>query len=255
MDTLKIIHDGNKYGVVDGQGQVICPVKYDMIRDFKEGHAAVMIDNLWGFINLEGKEICEVRYQNVGDFNNKLAAVSKDGKMLYIDATGTEVKVCNFMGQEMEFSGCKSCAIGGHTITNLPGGYLYDDEIINVTIDPEVPIKGFIVLGVKRHVPSTTKLTKKERLRLEEVSHCVKSALEALENKAILLFDDGFSDHYRRWIILTDEWMFKFGRGKDLKQITTYAIKNATMLQKKEILDFAKKVKDYLEQHGPDSIL
>ena len=43
--------------------------------------------------------------------------------------------------------------------------------------------------------------------------------------KNILLFEDGFVEHYRRWIIPSDDWMFQFGRGKNLKQITMYARK------------------------------
>ena len=35
----------------------------------------------------------------------------------------------NFLGQDMEFYGCKSCAISNHEITNLVGGYIYDDEV------------------------------------------------------------------------------------------------------------------------------
>ena len=41
--------------------------------------------------------------------------------------------------------------------------------------------------------------------------------------------------------------MFQFGRGKNLKQITMYARKNMTLEQKREMLVFAEKVKDFLK--------
>lgn len=150
------------------------------------------------------------------------------------------------MNEEMIFEGCKSCAIGNHAITNLPGGYLYEDELVNVTIDPEIPIKGFIVIGSRRHVATTTLMTREERIRIEDITNKVKLALESLGQKNILLFEDGFVEHYRRWIIPSDDWMFQFGRGKNLKQITMYARKNMTLEQKREMLVFAEKVKDFL---------
>lgn len=239
---------GAKWAFVDEEKREICDYLYDEVRDFREGFAAVRIDDKWGFINEGGKEICEIRYDEVVDFQSKLAAVRKEGRMCYIDCDGNEVAVTNFMDEEMIFDGCKSCAIGNHTITNVPAGYLYDDGFVNLTIDPEVPIKGFLVLGITKHISSTTSLTKKERMQIEEISNKAKEALEYFGVEHILVFEDGFSEHYRKWIIATEEWMFQFGRGKNLKQITMYAKKNATMEYKQEILDFAEKIKEYFKE-------
>lgn len=235
-----------KWGFVDSNGNPICDFVYDEVRDFSEGIAAVRVNDKWGYINEQGVEICEIRYDAVGDFQSKLGVVEKEGKKCYLNLEGNEVAVTNFMGEEMVFEGCKSCAIGNHTITNLPAGYLYEDDFINVTIDPEIPIRGFIVIGIKKHVATTTMLTRKERIQIEEITNRVKIALEKLGAKNILLFEDGFSEHYRRWVIPSDDWMFQFGRGKNLKQITTYARKNMTLDQKEEFLRFAEQVKKLL---------
>lgn len=234
-----------KWGFVNENNEPICRFKYDEIRDFSEGLAAVRIGEEWGYINEHGAEICEIRYNTAGDFQNHLGVVEKEGKKCYLNPKGEEVAVTNFMNEEMIFEGCKSCAISDHMITNLPGGYLYEDDFVNVTIDPEIPIRGFIVIGIRKHVSTTTLLTQEERIRIEDISNKVKLALEALGAKNILLFEDGFSEHYRRWIIMSDDWMFQFGRGKNLKQITMYAKKNATNVQKREILEFAARVKDF----------
>lgn len=235
-----------KYGVENEHGELICDFIYDEIRGYSEGMAAVRVNDKWGYINEQGKEVCEIRYEAVGDFQNKLGVVEKEGKKCYLNLQGEEVAVTNFMNEEMIFEGCKSCAIGNHTITNLPAGYLYEDDFINVTIDPEVPIRGFIVIGIRKHISSTTMLTREERIQIEEITNRVKIALEKLGAKNILLFEDGFSEHYRRWIIPSDDWMFQFGRGKNLKQITTYARKNMTTEQKKSFLLFAEQVKELL---------
>ena len=236
----------DKYGVENEYGELICDFIYDEIRNYSEGMAAVRLNDKWGYINKQGKAICEIRYEAVGDFQNKLGVVEKEGKKCYLNLQGNEVAVTNFMDEEMIFEGCKSCAIGNHTITNLPAGYLYEDDFINVTIDPEIPIRGFIVIGIKKHVSSTTMLTREERIQIEEITNKVKVALEKLGAKNILLFEDGFSEHYRRWIIPSDDWMFQFGRGKNLKQITTYARKYMTKEQKKSFLLFAEQEKKLL---------
>lgn len=235
-----------KCGFVNNKGEPICKFIYDEVRDYSENIAAVRINDKWGYIDEKGNQICEIRYDAVGDFQSKLGVVEKEGKKCYLNQKGEEVAVTNFLNEEMVFEGCKSCAIGNHTITNLPGGYLYEDDFINVTIDPEVPILGFIVIGIKKHVSTTTQLTRNERIQIEDITNKVKIALEYLGAKNILLFEDGFSEHYRRWIIPSADWMFQFGRGKNLKQITMYAKKNMTDEQKMECLTFAKKVKSFL---------
>ena len=238
-----------KWAFVDEEGKPICDFIYDEARDYSEGRAAVRINDGWGYIDENGNQICELRYDSAGDFQSKLGVVEKEGRKCYLNLNGEEVAVTNFLNQEMIFKGCKSCAIGKHRITNLPAGYLYEDDFINVTIDPEVPIRGFIVIGIKKHVSTTTKLTREERIQIEDITNRVKLALEQLGAKDILLFEDGFSEHYRRWIIPSEEWMFQFGRGKNLKQITTYAKSNMDAKQKKEILEFANKVKKILKSN------
>lgn len=238
-----------KWGFVNDKNEPICEFIYDEVREYSEGIAAVRVNDKWGYINEEGEQICEIRYDTVGDFQSKLGVVVKEGKKCYLNQSGEEVAVTNFMNEEMVFEGCKSCAIGNHAITNLPGGYLYEDSFINVTIDPEIPIRGFIVIGIRKHVSTTTELTRDERIQIEDITNKVKLALEHFGEKNILLFEDGFSEHYRRWIIPSDDWMFQFGRGKNLKQITMYAKRNMTNEQKEEILLFAKKIKSFLESN------
>ncbi|MDO5557206.1 MAG: WG repeat-containing protein [Clostridia bacterium] len=234
-----------KWGYMNEFGILLCPCKYIKARNFREDRAAVKGESGWGFINTQFIEICELRYEEVYDFSNKLAVVKKEGKMCYLDLEGQEVKVVNFLEQEMEYEGCKSCAIGEHRITNLPAGYIYDNGIINLTIDPEIPIKGFLVLGVFQHVSSSTKLNESTRVMIENITNKAKEALEYYGIKQILVFEDGFADHYRRWIIAVDDWMFKYGRGKNLKEITVYAKKNAKKEDIDKVMEFAYKIKEY----------
>lgn len=57
-------------------------------------------------------------------------------------------------------------------------------------------------------------MTYEERMAIEKITHVSKCCLEKLGAKNILLFEDGFSEHYRRWIIQVSDWMFEYGREK-----------------------------------------
>lgn len=114
----------------------------------------------------------------------------------------------NFLGEDMVFSGCKSCAISNHEITNLIGGYIYDDGFVNITADPEVPIKGFMVIGIKPHVASLTQLQPLERFQIGEVVNNLEIIMNQLGYKNVLRFEDGFSTHWREWLIPADGKIF-----------------------------------------------
>jgi flagellar biosynthesis chaperone FliJ len=47
-------------------------VKYDQVREFKNGFAAVKLNEKWGFIDTTGKEIGNIKYDKVFDFDKNL---------------------------------------------------------------------------------------------------------------------------------------------------------------------------------------
>lgn len=72
-------------------------------------------------------------------------------------------KILNWLGKDMEFEGNLSYAIASHKITNFPGEYIYEDELFNIATDPEIPIKGYMILAINKPIRSITDLTKDER--------------------------------------------------------------------------------------------
>ncbi len=50
------------------EGQEVVPCRYDEVRDFEEGLAAVQRGGQWGFVNKEGQEVVPCRYDEVRDF-------------------------------------------------------------------------------------------------------------------------------------------------------------------------------------------
>ena len=59
-------------------------------------------------------------------------------------------------GRTIEYD-CMSCDIANHKLVP-PGGMIYEDDIVTLAGDVEVPLVGFIILAPKRHVTSLEEL-------------------------------------------------------------------------------------------------
>ncbi len=73
-------------GFIDKTGQVV--FRFEGVRDFSEGLAAVEERGQWGFILPNGKFRIEPQFEAARSFNNGLAAVKREGKWGYIDESG-----------------------------------------------------------------------------------------------------------------------------------------------------------------------
>ena len=73
-------------------GEVVIPFKYDDVRYFSEGLAAVKLNGKWGFINKSGKEVTPIKYDRTWGFSEGLAGVELNGKWGYINKSGKVVK-------------------------------------------------------------------------------------------------------------------------------------------------------------------
>ena len=70
-------------------------LKYDKVRDFYNGYAAVCVGDKWGFINSHGNEICELKYDRAWRFCNGRAFVgiigNHGGRFGFINDEGKEI--------------------------------------------------------------------------------------------------------------------------------------------------------------------
>lgn len=120
-------------------------------------------------------------------------------------------KILNWLGQSMEFEGNLSLAIAEHKITNLPGGYIYDDGFINIAADPEIPIKGYMVLAVNKPTLTITDLSGTERFSIIDVSNKLLNAMHKVGYEKIMIFQDESSSGYLHIsFIPRHEWTYKF---------------------------------------------
>lgn len=78
----------NSFGFIDQSGTWSIENRYQEVRNFKEGVAAVKTDGVWGFINKEGVKVSSAEFDQVSDFNHGLAIVKKSDKSNLLDKKG-----------------------------------------------------------------------------------------------------------------------------------------------------------------------
>ena len=84
-----VIEIGEKYGVINANGDLVVPCKYDYIRSYSEGLFAVCTrDDKWGYIDIQDNVVIPFIYDNATEFCNGLACVCKDNHWMGIDKYG-----------------------------------------------------------------------------------------------------------------------------------------------------------------------
>lgn len=152
-------------------------------------------------------------------------------------------KVLDIFGKEIEFD-CMGCDIANHKLIP-PGGYVYEDEFINVSADPEIPINGFMVLGISKHIRSLNELSNSER---KEVTKILNKTIEIIKkvniSNEVLLIQEEKAKHFHIWIVPMHDWMAQFGKNvRNIKEIINYAKQNFEEENKKELLESIEKIK------------
>ena len=80
---------------------------------------------------------------------------------------GNSREMTDFLGNHYQFE-CLGCDITSKKIIP-PGGIIYEDGLFFLAGDPEIPLKGFLIVNVKKHINSITELSIEEQHRLIEI--------------------------------------------------------------------------------------
>lgn len=103
-----------KYGFINLKNEVVIPAKFDGAQGFKNGLAAVKINDLWGFINPKGEIVIQPKYGTVLDFDGPIAKVSiaeigfmQTGTYTYINQKGEDVPEASILGEPVYYNGLK----------------------------------------------------------------------------------------------------------------------------------------------------
>ena len=153
-------------------------------------------------------------------------------------------KIVNWQGQNMEFEGDLSSAIANHKITNFPGSYVYDDGLFNIATDPEIPIKGYMILAINKPTRTITDFTENERIKLIDLSNRLLEAMHKSGFKKVMIYqDESSSGNLHINFIPRHEWTYQFHA--NFGEMGSYAKKNLNTNDeyKKELLDYIEKIK------------
>lgn len=159
-------------------------------------------------------------------------------------------KAINIFGEEIEFN-CMGCDIAEHRLIP-PGGYVYEDDFINVSADPEIPIKGFMVLGINKHIKSINDMTNYERNSIISVLNKTVEIIKKVNiSKEVLIIQEERSSHFHIWIVPISDWMKKFGNSViNIKEMINYSKENFNEEQKKELLKAIEDIKNEFKKNN-----
>ena len=79
-DLALVVNEKSKLGFINRQGQTIIPYQYDDAMIFREGLAAVAINNKWGFINKQGIVVIPLQFDAALLFNEGLGIIANFNK-------------------------------------------------------------------------------------------------------------------------------------------------------------------------------
>ena len=153
-------------------------------------------------------------------------------------------RIVNWLGQTMDFEENLSSAIAKHEITNFPGEYIYEDDLFNISTDPEIPINGYMILGISKETTTITDLTKEERNKLIDLSNRLLDAMhESGFEKVMIYQDESSSGNLHINFIPRHEWTYKFHA--NFGEMGIYAKNNLNISDeyRKELLESIRRIK------------
>lgn len=139
---------------------------------------------------------------------------------------------------------CTGCRVANEEI----GIIIYETKNFVLLQDPEVPIKGFLIIQSKKHTNSFINFNENEREELNTLLFKARKSLMDLNIcQEVTIVQEERSKHFHIWLFPYYDWMKeKFGKGiKHLRDINEYAIQNATEKDRQEVLDTIEQLKIY----------
>lgn len=135
----------------------------------------------------------------------------------------------DYAGNKIEIDACLGCAYANHEFS-LPTKIAYEDELFVLSQDWELPIQGFFVVSLKRHVENFSELTDIERNKLFEIANRTIKILK--DNKICdrfnVIFEEKAGRHFHVWIMPRHKWMEELAGNiiGHLNDILSYALEN-----------------------------
>jgi hypothetical protein len=91
-----IVRQNRKFGLVDTDGNVVIPCRYDMLTNFTDGRAIVSNNGLCGTIDKDGNEVVACSYTRIAAYTEGRAIVSRGSDHGAIDLDGNLIIPCQY---------------------------------------------------------------------------------------------------------------------------------------------------------------
>ncbi|MDR2531638.1 MAG: HIT family hydrolase [Oscillospiraceae bacterium] len=102
---------------------------------------------------------------------------------------------------------CIGCALADKSLVPV-GGIIKETENFILHHDPEVPIKGFLIIASKQHIKSITQLSKPQAIEFFELCYKARVALSSFEDiDECALIQEERSSHFHFWILPKYKWL------------------------------------------------
>ena len=123
---------------------------------------------------------------------------------------------------------CIGCSIAtGEVIP--PGGIIRETENFILHQDPEIPIKGFLIIASKKHIKSISQLSFEESQELFDLVYKARRALESIDDiKEVSIIQEERSSHFHLWLLPRYQWMddICINSLSTIREIMNYAREN-----------------------------
>lgn len=102
---------------------------------------------------------------------------------------------------------CIGCSIASGEVLS-PGGIIAETKNFRLDQDPEIPIKGFLIISSKSHIRSISQLSSEESRELFDLVYRARIALNNIADiKEVTIIQEERSGHFHLWLLPRYEWM------------------------------------------------
>ena len=145
---------------------------------------------------------------------------------------------------------CIGCSIGNGDAVP-PGGIITETKNFVLHQDPEVPIKGFLIIASKKHIQSISQITPEESSELFDLVYRARLAMKNTGYiNEVTVIQEERSGHFHLWLLPRYNWMTdKFGNSlSSIREMMNYSKENLkTKDNIEEVLFVVNKLKDAFE--------
>lgn len=142
---------------------------------------------------------------------------------------------------------CIGCAIGTGEVVP-PGGIIAETKNFVIHQDPEVPIKGFLIIASKKHIQSISQITPEESSELFDLLYRARLTMKNTGYiNEVTVIQEERSGHFHIWLLPSYDWMTdRFGNSlSSIREMMNHSKENLkTKDNIEEVLLVVNKLKD-----------